>query len=74
MLSTDYLEEKILLLENEISSLANTMERLDVAEKQYKRMESLLTFIVGYLLAPDKPAKNLPYAKEACSKMILAAR
>ena len=70
MPSIEYLENKILLLENELSSLARTLERVEDTEMNYKKLESLLTFVVGYLLSPDNPPSNTAPAKEACRKMI----
>ncbi len=70
MPSIEYLENKILLLENELSSVMKVFERLDEAEATQRKNESLLTFIVGYLLAPDKAAVNRQHTKKACEKMI----
>jgi hypothetical protein len=60
----DYLYDKLLKAESEIRSLSSTLERLEKIESTLRTQDSVLTFIVGFLLT------NEIGKREACKTMI----
>jgi len=65
-----YIIDSVDKMEGKVAAMQSTLERIEIIEDKLRRTESLLVFIVGYLLSPTNGKYGSTGKKEACIAMM----